>query len=459
MTVLSRIRVGLSFLIGGSLIGALRLFGRRGTALPGRVIERLHSTFLQDVVGDRPVILITGTNGKTSTANALRSMYRSDGKSVIGNEAGSNMVRGIIGSLLAAGSKKTRADVVYIFEVEEATLPKVIARVTPTLVIVTNLFRDQLDAYGELAHTAALIHDGLRQLPATSVVLLTADDPTVLSLQIGLHATVRTIGLAPHHGRPITAFQDAADALFCPTCSSPLEYDLVFYNHLGVFRCTKGHCRRPETPDSVVARTGHVIRVQMGERILEAEMKSLPLYMLYNVGTAATAGLLGGLSSSSIISALHALEPAFGRGETIETSHLHGTISLIKNPAGANAIIATLLDQPVDGLWILLNDDTADGRDVSWIWDADWELLASSVGPIWLGGRRSWDLALRLKYAGVEERRLRVVASLQDTWAEITRWSAEHPDEYRSLAILPTYTALLDVHRYLEGKHLVKGWR
>lgn len=446
-------------MLGVGLLRVLRLLGRRGTAFPGRVVEWLHPDFLRDVVGDRPVILITGTNGKTSTSNAIRSMYRSAGKTVIGNEAGSNMMRGIVGSLLAAGRKRRDQDVIYIFEVEEATVPKVIALVTPTLVIVTNLFRDQLDAYGELAHTAALIHDGLKRLPPTSTVLLTADDPTVLSLQNDLRAHVRTIGLALHHGRPRSVLQDAADAIFCPTCSTPLQYERVFYNHLGIYRCPNGHCHRPEKPDAVVGRDATRLRVQMDDRVIEVDAKDLPLYMLYNVGTAVVAGLIGMLPPIQIIEAVRNLQPAFGRGEVFTTPTLRGTISLIKNPAGANAIIATIIDQPVDGLWILLNDDTADGRDVSWIWDADWEVLASTSGPIWLGGRRSWDLALRLKYAGVEPVRLNVGASEEETWKNISEWSTDQPAGHRSIAILPTYTALLSVHRFLEGKNLVKGWK
>lgn len=441
--------------IGRLVLGGMRLLGRRGTALPGVIVEKLAPGMLTRLIGDRPVIAITGTNGKTSTAAALRSIMRASGAVVVGNDAGSNLMRGIIGSLLAAGRGTIRDAKWFVLEVEEATLPRLVGRfhVVPRVVVVTNLFRDQLDAYGELAHTAALIHGALRALPATSTVLLTADDPTVLGLRADVRAHVMTIGLDRRHAHSTTTLSDAADAIFCPTCEAPLHYEAVFYSHLGVYRCPEGHCERPVTPDVTIWREGEAVAVRRNASILLATPPSTPLYMVYNYGAAMAVASLLGVTDDVIAEGIANVPATFGRAETFSHDGIDGQLLLTKNPAGTNAVIATILDQPVQGLWLLLNDGIADGRDVSWIWDVDWELLRDFAGPIWIGGHRSWDLALRLKYAGFDVSRLIVTTDLADAWNQIT---AAAP---RRLAILPTYTALLEVHRFLEDKDLVKGWK
>ena len=420
-----------------------------GTTLPGLVARAVDPGTASELAGRLPngCILVTGTNGKTTTTRLLSALLSAAGHRPVHNRAGANLMEGLTTALLEQSGD------IGLFEVDEATLPAAIQELRPRLVLCLNLFRDQLDRYGELNTLASKWAAALAGLGPEATVLLNADDPLVANLGGALSCRVEYFGLdAPEQVQPL--MQHAADSLYCPRCGSPLRFDAVYYGHLGHYRCEGCGWQRPDA-----AFAGHDVRLaldrptalSLGSWCLET---SLPgLYNVYNVVAASAAALLLGIAPEVVEQTVREFSGAFGRTEIVEIEGKRLRLLLAKNPVGFNEVIRTLLLDPAPlHLYLALNDRIADGQDVSWIWDVDFEQLVGGTATVLVGGTRAEDLAVRLKYAGFVAELLRLV---EDPASAIRELIAATPDGQTAYAV-PTYTAMLDLRRALASTGAVR---
>src|SRR4051812_32086062 len=384
----------------------------------------------------------------------LASVLGQAGIPLVHNRAGSNMHWGVATALLDAGRQE---DELGLFEVDEAWLPTVADAVEPRLVVLSNLFRDQLDRYGELE----LLADHWAGTVATHAqrtrFALNADDPLVADLGRGISGAIY-FGLADD-SQALPELQHAADSKHCRNCGHAYVYEAVYLGHLGRYHCPNCGRRRPEP--TVVARkvdlhgmTGSTIALQTPQGSCQIELQLPGLYNVYNALAAATAALELGATLPQAQAGLEGFGGAFGRVERIPVNGREVLILLVKNPAGANEVLRTLtLEDGQLDLWLALNDRIADGRDVSWIWDADFELLAGRVGTVTCSGTRAEEMALRLKYAGIDAK-----PAIDRDLADSLDAAIERGDRDRPLYALPTYTALIELRETLAGRGVAGRW-
>jgi UDP-N-acetylmuramyl tripeptide synthase len=458
---------------GGAVFGAKRLAARAvgaasrasgrggGTTLPGRLLLRMDPAAIARLGSrlDRGTTLISATNGKTTTAGMLAGLLGAAGRRPVHNRAGSNMTWGIATALLEQDGREG------LFEVDEAWLPRVAAQLDPALIVLGNLFRDQLDRYGE---TEALAEEWGRivaERTGRGRFVLNADDPLVADLGRGVDGKRREgvvyFGIEDA-SQALPELQHAFDAKHCRRCGHPYAYERAFVGHLGHYACPNCGADRPR-PDVAATRIelhgmrGSSLTVLTPAGELTIELPLPGLYNVYNALAAIAAALELGVDPERIPAALAETKGAFGRVETVAIGEKRASILLVKNPAGANEVLRTLKLEAAGGeldLWIALNDRIADGRDVSWVWDADFELLAGAVRRVTCTGTRAAEMALRLKYAGWPDERIAVAPGIEDS---LDRAVAEAPER---LFALPTYTALLELHKVLSGRGLAEEfWR
>lgn len=451
------------------ILGAVsRRTGRGGgTALPGLLVERAAPDLISDLAASMAHgnILVSGTNGKTTSARLIAALLQQTGRQVVHNRAGSNLLRGIAAALVQAPDTGA-AQSIGLFEVDEATLPAAVALVRPRLVVLLNLFRDQLDRYGEVDTVAQRWREALSALPATAGVVLNADDPFVASLGTGFPGPVTYFGL-DDAAAALPVRDAAADFVECPNCRLPYEYSLTFYGHLGHYRCPNCSTERP-APSVRATRVrsnglaGTALTVLVGGEELSFELPLPGLYNGYNLLAAlATAAALQ-LPLDGATAAIEQVKTAFGRGERFQFQGKSVVMLLIKNPVGANQVLRTICEEPGEKTVMLaLNDLTADGEDVSWIWDVDFELLRGTTGAVVTSGRRAADMALRLKYAGWFEQREdghnptsrpTVLPDLE----QALRTALYRLPSGATLYLLPTYTAMLALRRILSRLGMVR---
>jgi UDP-N-acetylmuramyl tripeptide synthase len=398
-------------------------------------------------------VLVSATNGKTTTAAMIAACLEADGRPVVHNRAGSNMAWGVATALLDAGREPSQLG---LFEVDEAWLPRVADAIGPRLLLLSNLFRDQLDRYGELELLADRWAQLVGRLDGRAAFVLNADDPLVADLGRG-RAGVTYFGLEDD-SQALQGMQHAADSKHCRNCGAPYRYEAVYMGHLGRYSCPS--CGR-ERPQPQVAATAVALDGMRGSRVtLQAPYGeisfTLPLpglYNVYNALAAAATALVLGVAPATVGRALEGFGGAFGRVETIPIDGRELSILLIKNPAGANEVLRTLtIENGKHDLWLALNDRTADGRDVSWIWDADFEVLAGHVRRATCTGTRAEEMALRLKYAGLDV----PIVTDRDVARSLDR--AVRGAAGERLYALPTYTALLELRNLLSRRGLAKRW-
>ena len=421
--------------------------GRGGTALPGLIALTVDPDFIRAMSSElsHGVVCVSGTNGKTTTARMLADITRTAGWDPIHNRSGSNLDRGLAAALLEATnwSAEPRGNF-GLFEIDEASLPRVVRRLSPRVVVVTNLFRDQMDRYFELDALAKKIGDALASLPAETTLVLNADDPLVANLALRRDAKTMYFGVDdPAVGGSVP--QAISDATRCPRCRSPLQYRRVVLAHVGDWSCTSCGLARPPRD---IAATTVVLGASWSELALAGTVGSVfepvrvpipGLYNAYNALAAIAAGRALGIALADATRALANFRPAFGRLESAEVKGRTLRLVLVKNPAGFNAAIAALLETGrKPRLLAALNDRDADGRDVSWIWDADFETLAPAVQHAVITGVRGRDLALRFKYAGLAKERMEVV----DDWSAAIDRSIALAPEGGEVVVLATYTAM-----------------
>ncbi|MDX6646736.1 MAG: hypothetical protein QOK40_2463, partial [Miltoncostaeaceae bacterium] len=399
-----------------------RRLGRGGgTSLPGKLLLSVRAGAVAELGAGLPrgSVLVSATNGKTTTARLIAACARAAGWRLVANQSGANLASGVATALLddAALPLAERAEL-GLFEVDEAALPAVAAQLRPRALVLMNLFRDQLDRHGELEALSTRWADALAGLPpAVTTVVANADDPAVAALVEGRAGSI-TFGI-DDPAVALPALPHAADAKRCRRCGAPLEHDLVLLGHLGHWRCPACGAARPR-PDVRATRVeldgarAIALRVETPAGPIEARLGLPGLHNAYNA-TAAIAGALAlGVPAELIGPALAGSANAFGRFERVRVGGQELAILLAKNPAGANEIVRTiLLDGAPLHLLVALNDRTADGHDVSWIWDVDFELLLPRIADLTLSGDRAHDLGLRFRYAGLDSGRMRIVPDLE----------------------------------------------
>jgi UDP-N-acetylmuramyl tripeptide synthase len=445
--------------------GALsRRSGAGATSLPGKVLMRLEPDAIGELGGrlERGSVLISATNGKTTTAALAAAVLERQGIPIVHNRTGANMAGGIATTLLSATRPGgALSGELGLFEVDELWLARLSAELRPRTILLGNLFRDQLDRYGELEAIADSWHELLGKSGAQAI--LNADDPVLADLgrerDGTLYFGVQDDSLA------LAGLAHAADAKHCRHCGSPYVFDAVYLGHLGHYHCPG--CGRTRPQPAVLATDVRLRGVREASFTLttpagSAEVNlSLPgLYNVYNALAAAALATAMEIPLASIVAGLAATRPAFGRAETVSLAVPEGhaiapgerremRILLVKNPAGANEVLRTLALEPGrHDLLGVLNDQIADGRDVSWIWDADFELLAERVETVHCAGSRAADLAARLKYAGVEPSRIAIAEDLPDALARALAIGRSGEPLYA----LPTYTAMLALRELLVSR-------
>jgi UDP-N-acetylmuramyl tripeptide synthase len=457
----------------GLLFGAKRLAARAvgaasrasgrggGTTLPGRLLLRMDRAAIARMGArlERGATLISATNGKTTTAGMLAALLAAEGRSPVHNRAGSNMTWGIATALLEQSGDEG------LFEVDEAWLPQVAAQLDPALIVLGNLFRDQLDRYGETEALADEWSKTVAGRAGRSRFVLNADDPLVADL--GRDAGGRRRQGVLYFGlddasQALPELQHAFDARHCRRCGRPYAYERAFVGHLGHYSCPGCGAERPQ-PDVAATRvelhgmSGASVAVRIPGGALELELPLPGLYNVYNALAAVAAALQLGIEPRRIAAALASMRGAFGRVETVAVGGKSVSILLVKNPAGANEVLRTLRLEAGESqldLWIALNDRIADGRDVSWIWDADFELLEGAVRRVTCAGTRAPEMALRLKYAGWPQGAIAVEPEVERSLDLALGEARER------LFALPTYTALLELHKLLSSRGLTQEfWR
>jgi lipid II isoglutaminyl synthase (glutamine-hydrolysing) len=436
---------------------ASRRLGRSGgTTAPGRLMLRLAPNALRRLSGELEAgsVLLSATNGKTTTAAMIAAALARDGRPVVHNRAGSNMDWGVATALLDAGRAPGQLG---LFEVDEAWLPRVAREVGPRVLLLSNLFRDQLDRYGELDLLADRWAELVRELDGRARFVLNADDPLVADLGRGRRG-VTYFGIEDD-SQALPGLQHAADSKHCRNCGSPYTYDAVYLGHLGRYRCPGCGRERPR-PDVAATRvrldgmSGSRVELRTPRGVLSIRLPLPGLYNVYNAVAAVATALELGVAPAIAAEALERFGGAFGRVETIAIDGRRLSILLVKNPVGANEVLRTLtLEDGALDLWLALNDGIADGRDVSWIWDADFEVLAGRVRRATCSGSRAEEMALRLKYAGLEQRSIVVDRDIGDSLDAAVRDAASG-----QLYALPTYTALLDLRDLLARRGLARRW-
>jgi UDP-N-acetylmuramyl tripeptide synthase len=432
---------------------ASRLTGRGGTSIPGKVLLALDDRGTEHLARGltRGSVTISATNGKTTTAALASSIMAQAGISTVDNFAGANMAGGIASALVAAHRRGgVLSGELGLFEVDEFWLPAVVEQLDPRVIVLSNLFRDQLDRYGELEtigeRWASVVAGRDTQL------VLGADDPLVADL--GRHATSPLyFGIEdPRVARP-GGLAHAADSTECRRCGGAYRYEHVYIGHLGVYECSNCGQRRPQPTVSA-----HNVELD-GARSARFELRTptgsgqvtllLPgLYNVYNALAAAALATTLGVPLQTILTGLSQAPAMFGRAERLHVGDRDLQILLIKNPAGTNEVLRTLALEPGEhDLLAALNDNDADGRDVSWIWDADFEDFAARVRHVTCSGSRAPELALRFKYAGVPTARITVEERLAQALDQ-----SLIPAGSATLYALPTYTAMLELREILTDR-------
>jgi len=455
-----------------------RALGRGGgTTLPGKVATRIDHNLVESLAQSIPngCVLVTGTNGKTTSTRILAGAARASGLDVITNPEGSNLLTGIATSLLARanplGSLDVSPSAIGVFEVDEGAFPSAIEALHPRIVVITNLFRDQLDRYFEVDFVSRLWQNALRNLPASTTVVLNADDPQVAYLGKDLEAKVVYFGLEDRQWGH-SGLEHAADSRRCPQCGHDLLYELSFYAHLGHYACPGCGWRRPSPRFSAwkvelqgLDGSQSQLSTPGGDRLLQVPLAGL--YNACNAFAAAAAASCLGVDLDLVQAAAHGTDGAFGRLEHVKVGDKEAVLVLVKNPSGFNESLRLVLGQASqEHLLIGLNDNGPDGRDVSWIWDVDFERCAGHVAALTICGQRANDMALRFKYAGLGDL-LGEQAGAAEYSGPLTEdvpasffAAIDQVPPGRTLYVLASYTALWSLRRELVRRgHLRPFWR
>ena len=464
--------ISLLIIIGKWIIFISRLLNLgHGSTWPGHIALLINKNFIKEIIKSNPkfkIILIAGTNGKTTTGKLIQTILEKSKYKVFQNEAGANLLNGIASSLLMHTDMSSSIDYDYaIFEVDEATLPLILKEISPDYLILLNLFRDQLDRYGEVNTIAKKWRDAIQHLFPKTKLILNADDPQIAYL--GFYRSVISVTI-PYRMRSYTSVfnfglnekklaihthQHAIDSTYCPNCDSKLFYNTIYYSHLGDWECKNCKLKRPNLDIS--------------------NIEYYPISGTYNRYNTLAAVLLAKqlrIQQKNINTALHEFTPAFGRQEVLNVTGKKVQIFLSKNPTSFNESLRTIADLGARNVLFVLNDRIPDGRDVSWIWDVDTEEYAKNFNSVVVSGDRAYDMGLRLKYSYSSEfsisnfqfsmktsrlaaKRANLKFQIQPNLKSAINKALKLASQNNVLYILPTYSAMLEVRKILTGKKIL----
>jgi len=448
---------------GKAVFGLIQMLDMgTGTSLPGKIARKVDPDLLAHLGSQirSHRIAVTGTNGKTTTCGLLAQFLRESGERVIHNQLGANMVPGITAALLQQSSMCGKLDAdIGVFEVDEASLKGLTSELPIDHVLVTNLFRDQLDRYGELDTTARLILEGIEKsgiAQGEGRLILNADDPLVAGLGRAFPAPSVLYYGVEHvdYGESMdlqSPVPFTREVTLCPQCGKSLQYKNFTLGHLGHYDCAACGYRRPKPvvcAEAVwVTPAGSTVKIRYGETAFEFQLPLPGLFNVYNALAAlAVLADLNLLSADLVSNGVGHYQSVFGRAERRTVDGKSVLVLLIKNPVGASEVLKLVGSDPKGRLMIALNDNYADGRDVSWIWDAQFDYLLKHYAskPVMVSGKRAFDMANRLKYAGLPEDHLQIEPDLRTAFQKAL--SQTPADE--TLYVLPTYTALLEFRNF-----------
>jgi UDP-N-acetylmuramyl tripeptide synthase len=459
-------RTSAAILAGKIAAAASRMSGRGGgTAIAGLAALRVDPAVVSRLASQAGAgsIAVTGTNGKTTTSLMLSRIAVDAGLLPLHNRSGSNMMRGIAAMLVEessiSGEIKAAQRRIAILEVDEATLPEAVRDVRPRVIVFTNLFRDQLDRYGEVDAVARSWRDALNeQATSHATIVLNADDPAVAHLGRSYRGPVLYYGVEDTAVGG-DAVDHASDFRQCLECGTELAYSTTFYGHIGHWSCLSCGNKRP-TPDIRARRVtlgddSLALDVELPDGALRIAVPLSGLYNAYNALAAIACSHAARLPREATVAALEGFHAAFGRQERFFVDGRDVHVLLGKNPTGLNQVLRTLSARAERmRLLFFLNDGIADGRDISWIWDADYEIVQSATDWVLAAGTRAEDLALRLKYAGFGDD----VGTERSTAAALRQALTATP-EGKTLFVIPTYTAMLEVRELLaKGSGASRFW-
>ncbi|MGM9974953.1 MAG: MurT ligase domain-containing protein [Clostridiaceae bacterium] len=421
-----------------------------GSNFPGKIALKVDPDILEFIAHNYKVILITGTNGKTTTTSMLSNALREQGLKVITNETGANMLPGIVACFAANFSFFNQKEQRYaVIEVDEANVKFITEKLKPEIITITNLFRDQLDRYGEVYTTLNKILEGIVKTPESTLVL-NGDESLLGKLPVDNKILYYGFNTSLNSNKEIDI---NADAKFCKVCKSPYKYNFITYNHLGDFYCDNCGYTRPELKyhlDSITQMTSESSSFSINGTPVNLNQGGI--YNIYNALCAFSIGKELGLSDKSLQNSLEKQGSSFGRQESILIGDKKAKIILVKNPAGYNQAIDTImLDDSKASLAFLLNDNYADGTDISWIWDVHFEVLREvNYQDIFIGGERLYDMAVRLKTAGLDKDKFLLCQDYDKLTENLKNSKGD------IVYILATYTAMINYRKYLHSKGFIK---
>ncbi|MEH2136568.1 MAG: Mur ligase family protein [Nostoc sp.] len=438
---IDRLRLGFAVSVAKSVTFIVRSL-RLGAAsvLPGSIARRIEPRILELLSQQvkNGVILIAGTNGKTTTALLLCTILERKGYRVTYNSTGANLENGLMTALLESTNLLGTLNTDYaILEVDENIVPRVLKPLQPRIILCLNLFRDQLDRYGEVDTISKRWTKVISTLPTETVVIPNADDPTLSNLGQQLPQRVLFFGLN-EPANYLEAIPHAVDSIYCPKCGHSLDYKGVYLSHLGDFTC----------PKCGFAKSKPTLESSEWSQIL------VGLYNKYNTLAAATAAIELGVDEATIRDTINNFQAAFGRAEDLVIDGKRVRILLSKNPVGTNETIRVVTQSTDKTTLLVLNDRTPDGTDVSWIWDVDTEKLVERGGTLVVSGDRVYDMALRLRYSQKSpESSINLI--VEEDLRQAIATALEHTPENETLHILPTYSAMLEVREVLTGRKIL----
>ena len=425
-----------------------------GSTWPGHIALKLNPKFIKDLThhSKLKVILIAGTNGKTTTSKLISFILEKKGFRVFQNEEGANLLNGVASSLIRHISFNGRIEYDYgIFEIDENNLPKILLQVVPESIIVLNLFRDQLDRYGEVNSIAAHWKDCFKMLDKNTNLILNGDDPQIYFLGQDTPAQVHYFGLEDTLMEKKDIPHDV-DSIYCPVCATKLSYEKMSYSHLGQFFCPKCEFKRLRV-------------ITYSSSLLQSSLKGV--YNYYNISAAFLFLQCSlGISELDLSELVRNFTPAFGRQELIEYENKKIFLLLSKNPTGFNQSIEVIKDFSKNSqhtVLIALNDRIPDGRDISWIWDVEFQNVLPIAKNVYISGDRSYDMALRFKYCFETDEKLSVKegridfakCSVIENIEQALHTAIKQITEGETLVILATYSAMLEIRQIVVGRKLL----
>ncbi len=463
ITPLGRARLSLA-ISAGKLAGAtgrlLRIGG--GTSLPGMIARRIDPNVLRSVIGTSTAkkIVITGSNGKTTTARMTAAIAKQDGKLISHNRTGSNLLQGVTSVAVNFANIFGQLDSdVLLFEIDEGTMALAVPEISPDVVVITNIFRDQLDRYGEIYSVARALNKVLEDLPETATILLNGNDPQVANF--GQHAKAKRLffGLETTEvGTPVP--EQSADVIRCIHCQEDLLYEVAYMSHLGIYRCPNCGYTLPKLDIAAtsvkLAADGqgptHVeLRTPQGPMTLDIPLPGL--HNVYNAAAAIGASLATGLDKEKMPAALATIRPAFGRLEKIQAGDATIYLSFVKNPTSFNLMLRLIAQHPGQKHLLLAASHTlVDGEDFSWLWDVDIEEIAPSIVDVVCSGNKPEELAMRLKYADVPVEKIQMIV---DREAALDA-ALKNAGPGGTLYILCSYTPTHEFRRIMQKRGWVK---